>query len=138
MKTEQLILAIAVVLLAARSFGWLFQRIGQPRVVGEMVAGIILDPSLLGRFFPATFAFIFPTSSMSALTILSQLGLLLFMFVVGLEVDLTRIFKHRSAVIFISNISIGLPLFLGVALAKSLYPQFAGEHGTFPAFALFM
>ena len=138
MNTEQLILSIGVILLATRLFGWIFQRMGQPRVVGEMTAGIVLGPSLFGRFFPATFAHVFPPSSMPALTVLSQLGLLLFMFVVGLEVDLKSILKQRAAVVLISNISIVLPLALGVGLATVLYPQFAGEQVSFSSFALFM
>jgi hypothetical protein len=92
-KTEQLILSIGTILLAARMFGWAFQRIGQPRVVGEMTAGILLGPSLFGRILPGAFAFVFPSSSLPAIAVLSQLGLLLFMFVVGLEVDLKRILK---------------------------------------------
>ena len=138
MNTGQLILSVAVILLAARSLGWLFQRIGQPRVVGEMTAGIILGPSLLGRFFPAAFAYVFPSSSLPVLTGLSQLGLLLFMFVVGLEVDLERIMKQRAAVVLISNVSIVLPLALGVGLATALYPQFAGSQVPFSSFALFI
>jgi Kef-type K+ transport system membrane component KefB len=137
-KTEQLILSIGTILLAARVFGGAFKRIGQPRVVGEMTAGIVLGPSLFGRFLPDAFAFVFPSSSMPAITVLSQLGLLLFMFVVGLEVDLKRILKQRSAVLLISNVSILLPLALGVGLAKALYPQFAGEQVAFLPFALFM
>jgi Kef-type K+ transport system membrane component KefB len=135
---EQLILSVGVILLAARLFGWIFQRIGQPRVVGEMIAGIMLGPSLLGRFFPGVFAYVFPGSSMPGLTVLSQLGLLLFMFVVGLEVDLSRILKQRTVVVLISNFSIVLPLALGIGLAKGLYPQFAGEQVSFSSFALFM
>lgn len=138
MNTGQLILSIGAILLTARVFGWLFQRIGQPRVVGEMIAGIVLGPSLFGRFFPDTFAYVFPLSSMPGLTVLSQLGLLLFMFVVGLEVDLKRILKQRAAVVLISNVSIVLPLALGIALATALYPQFAGEGVAFSSFALFM
>jgi Kef-type K+ transport system membrane component KefB len=137
-NTGQLILSVAVILLAARALGWLFQRIGQPRVVGEMTAGIILGPSLLGRFFPAAFAYVFPSSSLPVLTGLSQLGLLLFMFVVGLEVDLKRIIKQRAAVVLISNVSIVLPLALGVGLATALYPQFAGSQVPFSSFALFI
>ncbi len=138
MKTEQLILAIGAILLAARAFGWIFQRIGQPRVVGEMTAGIVLGPSLFGRFLPGAFAYVFPLSSMPALTVLSQLGLLLFMFVVGLEVDLKGILKQRAAVVLISNVSIVLPLALGVGLATVLYPAFAGAQVSFSSFALFM
>ncbi|HZE26823.1 MAG TPA: cation:proton antiporter [Terriglobales bacterium] len=138
MDTLPLILSAGTILLAARVLGWIFQRIGQPRVVGEMTAGIVLGPSLLGRFFPGAFAHVFPSSSLPVLTALSQLGLLLFMFVVGLEVDLNRILKQRAAIVLISNFSIVLPLALGVGLATALHPQFAGDNVPFPAFALFM
>jgi Kef-type K+ transport system membrane component KefB len=137
-KTEQLILSIGTILLAARMFGWFFRHLGQPSVVGEMTAGIVLGPSLFGRFFPSAFAYVFPVSSLPSLTVLSQLGLLLFMFVVGLEVDLNRVLKQRAAVVLISNVSIVLPLALGIGLAQVLYPQFAGEHVAFSAFALFV
>jgi Kef-type K+ transport system membrane component KefB len=116
---EQLILSVGNILLAARALGWIFQRIGQPRVVGEMTAGIMLGPSLLGRFFPGAFGYIFPSSSLPVLTALSQLGLLLFMFVVGLEVDLKRVVKQRTAVVLISNVSIVLPLALGIGPGHS-------------------
>jgi Kef-type K+ transport system membrane component KefB len=137
-KTEQLIVSIGTILLVARLFGWAFQRIGQPRVVGEMTAGIFLGPSLFGRFLPDAFNFVFPSSSLPAITVLSQLGLLLFMFVVGLEVDFKRILKQPGAVVLISNVSILLPLALGIGLAKALYPQFAGDRVAFFPFALFM
>jgi Kef-type K+ transport system membrane component KefB len=137
-NVEGFVLSLATILLAARAVGWAFQHIGQPRVVGEMMAGIMLGPSLLGRFFPAAFAYVFPESSLPALSALSQLGVLLFMFVVGLEIDLKRVLKQRAAVVLTSNISIALPLLLGVLLARRLYPQFAGEHVAFSLFALFM
>jgi Kef-type K+ transport system membrane component KefB len=138
MHTEHLILSVGTVLLVARLMGWSFQLIGQPRVVGEMTAGIVHGPSLFGRFFPDAFAYVFPPSSLPALTTLSQLGLLLFMFVVGLEVDIKRILKQRASVVFISNVSIVLPLALGLGLARALYPKFAGEQVPFSSFALFM
>jgi len=137
-NTEQLILSVGTILLAERALGWAFQRIGQPRVMGEMIAGIVLGPSLLGRFFSGAFAYVFPSSSLPVLTALSQLGLLLFMFVIGLEVDLTSILKQRAAVVLISNASILLPLGLGVGLATALYPQFAGPQVPFSSFALFL
>lgn len=138
MNTEQLLVSLATILLVARVLGWAFQRIGQPRVIGEMTAGILLGPSLLERFFPAAFAYVFPSSSLPALTALSQLGVLLFMFVVGLEIDLKRVLTLRAAVVLISNVSIVLPLLLGMGLARVLYSQFAGEHVAFSSFALFM
>ncbi len=138
MNIDQLILAFGTVLLAARVLGWVFQRIGQPRVIGEMTAGILLGPSLFGRFFPTAFHYVLPPSSFPAITVLSQVGLLLFMFVVGLEVDLTHIVKQRTTIVLVSNVSIVLPLALGVGLARALYPQFAGNHVSFAPFALFM
>jgi Kef-type K+ transport system membrane component KefB len=85
-----------------------------------MTAGIILGPSFFGRFLPGAFAYIFPSSSLPVLTALSQLGLLLFMFVVGLEVDLERVVKQRTAVVLIGNVSIVLPLALGIGLQPSI------------------
>ncbi len=138
MDIAELILAFGVILLLARLLGWAFQRIGQPRVIGEMVAGILLGPSVFGRFFPAAFHYVFSPSSFPAIAVLSQLGLLLFMFVVGMEVELAHVFKQRAAIVLVSNVSIVLPLALGVFLAKALYPKFAGEHVSFAPFALFM
>lgn len=138
MSTEQLIISIGAILLAARLFGFVARLIGQPRVVGEMVAGIVLGPSVLGALFPSAFARVFPSSALTTLSALSQLGLLLFMFVVGLEVDLERILKQRTAVILTSNLSILAPLALGVVLARMVYPELAAERVTFVSFALFM
>ena len=106
--------------------------------MGEMTAGILLGPSVFGRFFPNAFHHVLPPSSFPAIAVLSQLGLLLFMFVAGLEVDLAQILEQGVAVVSISNVSIALPLALGVGLAKALYPKFAGEHTSFAPFALFV
>lgn len=138
MNIDQLILAFGSILLLARVLGWVFQRIGQPRVIGEMAAGILLGPSVFGHLFPVAFHYVLPSSSFPAINVLSQLGLLLFMFVVGLEVDLTHIAKRRATIVLVSNVSIVLPVALGVALARALYPQFAGKHVAFPPFALFV
>jgi Kef-type K+ transport system membrane component KefB len=138
MDTGQLIMSIGIILLVARLFGSIFQYIGQPRVVGEMAAGIVLGPSVLGLFFPSASAHLFPASSLPTLTALSQLGLLLFMFVVGLEVDLKLILKQRFTVVLTSNVSIVAPLVLGVAFARFIYPELAGGHVAFASFALFI
>jgi K+:H+ antiporter len=138
MTMEQLIIAVGTIFLAARVSGFLVRRIGQPQVVGEMLAGILLGPSFLGRFFPAIFNGIFPVTAMPTLTNLSQMGLLLFMFVVGMEVDLDQILLRRKTVLATSGSSIFLPLVLGILLASVFYPRFAGPGVAFPLFALFI
>ena len=138
MNVEHLIVAVGVVLLSASVFGWVFRRIGQPPVVGEITAGLVLGPSFLGHFFPSAFAWVFPPSSLATLTSLSQLGLLLFLFIVGLQVNLQQLLKQRAAIVLISNVSILLPLGLGLGLAKFLYPEFAGRNVAFSSFSLFM
>jgi Kef-type K+ transport system membrane component KefB len=138
MNIEQLIVSIGAIMLAARVSGFLFGRIGQPQIVGEMVAGILLGPSFLGRVFPFGLNHIFPVTAIPNLNSLSQLGLLLFMFVVGLEVDPHKVAKHRAVVVLASNFSILLPLALGMALAAGFYQKFAGAGVAFLPFALFM
>lgn len=138
MNIAELLVSAGTIVLATRIFAWLFERMGQPRVVGEMTAGIVLGPSLLGYFFPAALAHIFPASALTTLTALSQLGILLFMFVVGLEVDLNRILKQRAMVVLTSNFSILVPFLLGVGLSRFLYSKFASAHVPFFYFAVFV
>jgi Kef-type K+ transport system membrane component KefB len=137
-NTEQLIVAVGVVLFVSRVFGWMFRHIGQPPVIGEITAGIVLGPSVLGRFFPSAFSWVFPSSSLPTLTALSQLGLLLFLFTIGLQVNFSHILKQRAAVVLVSNVSILLPLSLGLGLANFLYPEYAGPNAAFSHFSLFM
>src|SRR5919108_1207430 len=133
-----LILQIAVILVVARGVGWLFRRLHQPQVVGEMAAGILLGPSLLGWVAPDTYAAIFPKESLPNLNTLSQVGLLLFMFLVGLEFD-PRLLRGRGhAAVVTSHVSIIVPFFLGALLALYLYPRLADSSTHFTGFALFM
>ncbi len=133
-----LIIQIAVIIIASRTIGLAFRKIHQPQVVGEMVAGIILGPSVLGLIAPHLFTFIFPPSSLKYLSTLSQLGLLLFMFIVGLELD-PKLLKGRGhAAVLISHVSIILPFILGTVLSLYLYPLLSNNSITFTAFALFM
>jgi K+:H+ antiporter len=138
MSIDSLIVSIGAILLAARLAGWIFKRLGQPKVVGEMAVGIVLGPSVFGHFFPGAFERVFPASSVATLAILSQIGMLLFMFLVGLEVDLQKILSHKSVVVLTSYCSILVPLALGIGMARVLYPGFAGEHVPFMLFALFI
>jgi Kef-type K+ transport system membrane component KefB len=133
-----LLLQIIVIIIAARLFGAVFRRIGQPPVMGEMIAGIALGPSVLGLLFPQAIAFLFPPSSMNTLGVLSQIGVVLFMFIVGLELDIQHLLEKASAAVLVSHASIIVPFLLGAALALLLYPTLASTDTSFAAFALFM
>jgi Kef-type K+ transport system membrane component KefB len=128
---------IGVVLATAHLLGLAFQRIGQPRVMGEMIAGILLGPSLLGRVAPAAFAHLFPADGLGALNALSQIGLILFLFLVGLEVRPHQSSGVAGPAIAASSASILVPLALGGMLAVSLHRELASLV-PLPAFALFM
>ena len=104
-----LLLQLLVVIAAARCAGVLFRRFGQTPVIGEMAAGIILGPSFLGRWLPSIEAAVFPPASLAPLQLLSQLGVVLFMFVVGTEVDLERLRHRARAAIVISYAGIAAP-----------------------------
>jgi len=103
-----------------------------------MLAGIALGPSLLGALLPVAFEFVFPPTSMGALRILSQVGVILFMFVVGMELDVTQLREKANAAILVSHISIVFPFFLGVLASYFLYRAYSGGTTSFVAFALFM
>jgi Kef-type K+ transport system membrane component KefB/anti-sigma regulatory factor (Ser/Thr protein kinase) len=133
-----LLFQLIVIIFITRLFGFLVSFIAQPTVVGEILAGIVLGPSLLGLYFPDTFLVLFPKESLSNLNFFSQLGLIFFMFVVGMELDFDKIKRQSSASIFISHSSIIVPFFLGVGLAYILYPYYALSNITFTSFALFM
>jgi Kef-type K+ transport system membrane component KefB len=106
--------------------------------MGEMVAGIVLGPSVVGLISPQTMAFLFPSSSMATLGLLSQIGVVLFMLTVGMELDIQHLREKASAAILVSHASIVVPFFLGTSLALSLYPTLAPANTSFTAFALFM
>jgi len=133
-----LLVQIIVIMAAARTFGIFVSKFSQPPVIGEIVAGVLLGPSLLGLIFPEFFALLFPKSSFQNLHFLSQIGLLLFMFVVGMELDFDKLKQQSKASIVISHISIIFPFFLGTILAYVIYPSFASTTVTFTAFALFI
>lgn len=133
-----LLLQIIVIVLVARLFGRLARFVKQPAVVGEIIAGICLGPSLLGWIWPGSSQFLFPADSLKSLQFLSQIGLAFFMFIVGMELDAGKV-KHKAHdAIMISHASIILPFFLGVLLAYYMFPSFAPAHVSFISFALFM
>jgi Kef-type K+ transport system membrane component KefB len=133
-----LFLQLAVVLSAARVVGFLFRKMRQPQVVGEMFAGILLGPSLLGWVAPGAFAAIFPPDSLGFLNALSQFGLVIFMFLVGLELEPGLVRKRKSETLATAYFSIAVPFVMSVALAIYLYPRLSDGSVAFPHFALFM
>jgi len=135
---SHLFLQLLVVIAAARLMGALFTRIGQPAVVGEMAMGIPLGPSLFGWVAPNAFQVIFPADSMGALKLLSQVGVCLFMFVVGMELNIRQVRGKAQTAVVVSHASIVIPYLLGVGLAYFLYARLAAPGTTFTAFALFM
>lgn len=133
-----LLAQIVTIILVARLFGWFCIKIKQPTVIGEMVAGIVLGPSLLGMYFPDFSAFLFPKESLGNLQFLSQIGLILFMYIVGMELDLSVLRKKAHHAIVISHASIIIPFTLGIGLSYFIYSAFAPEGIQFTSFALFI
>lgn len=133
-----LIIQISVILIVARLVGLLFRKIHQPQVMGEMIAGILLGPSLLGWVSPGISAALFPPESLGFLNSLSQIGLLLFMFLIGLELDPQILRGRGHAAVVTSHVSILAPFFLGTLSALFLYPRLSDDSVSFVNFALFM
>ena len=133
-----LLLQIIVILLFCRIFGIIFRLFRQPTVVGEILAGIFLGPSILGYFFPQIAAFLFPPDSLGNITLLSQFGLILFMFVIGMELDIDEVRKKLKETILISHTATIFPFFLGVLTAFFIYDKYAESHTPFLSFALFI
>ncbi len=133
-----LLAQIVTIILVARLFGWICMKIRQPSVIGEMIAGIVLGPSLLGMYFPEFSAFLFPKESLGNLQFLSQIGLILFMYIVGMELDLSVLRKKAHDAVVISHASIIIPFALGIGLSYFIYKEFAPEGIPFTSFALFI
>ena len=133
-----LLAQIITIIIVARFFGWIFRKIGQPSVIGEIIAGIFLGPSLLGMYFPEFSLVLFPAQSLGNLSFLSQIGLILFMFVIGMELDLKVLKNKANEAVVISHASIVIPFALGIGLAFYVYQTFAPEGISFLSFSLFM
>ena len=117
----QFCLQLAIILAACRTAGNLMLRIGQPRVIGEMIAGIVLGPSVLGLFAPAVQTLLFPPASLGVLSTLSQIGLVLYMFVVGMHLHTNFIRRAFRGAMLISLAGVVAPFLLGAGLAAFLY-----------------
>ena len=133
-----LLFQIITIILVARIFGWIFRKIGQPSVIGEIIAGIVLGPSLFGLYFPDLKESLFPADSLGNLQLLSQVGLILFMFVIGMELDLKVLKNKANEAVVISHASIVIPFALGIGLSYYIYHQFAPPGVEFLSFSLFM
>ncbi|MEV4296114.1 cation:proton antiporter domain-containing protein [Microbispora rosea] len=118
------LLALGVIMLVVWAVGALVSRIGQPRVIGEIIAGILLGPSLLGLLAPAAGTYLFPASVVSALGVLAQVGLVLFMFMIGLELDFGRLRGQGARLASVAGASIVVPFVLAIGLALVLYPGY--------------
>ena len=133
-----LLIQMAVVLLTALACGWVARRLGQARVVGEIVGGILVGPSILGRFAPHISATLFPPSSLASFEILSTIGLVLFLFLIGSELDYEHLRRQRSTAVLASAMSILFPFLMAVMVAHSLRIRFAPDGiGNLP-FVLFL
>src|SRR5215207_6699182 len=133
-----LLTQIIVILIFAGLFRRLFRYIGQPPVMGEMIAGIVLGPSVLGLIFPQAMSFLFPANSLETLRLLSQIGVVLFMFIVGMELNVRHLREKGSTAVMISHASIVVPFLLGSTLSLFLYRDLAPPGTSFNAFALFI
>jgi Kef-type K+ transport system membrane component KefB len=132
------LLALVVIIAAARGLGAVFRYWKQPAVVGEMIAGIMLGPSLLGHFAPDVYAYVLPASAAGSLGMLAQIGVILFMFLVGLHLDTSVLRERTQSTVAVSHTSIVLPFVLGAATSLWLYPRLSTADVPFPLFALFM
>ncbi len=119
---------MAIVVLVTAVCGWLARKVGQSRVIGEIIGGILVGPSVFGRFAPHLSAQLFPPSSLGSFEILSTVGLVLFLFLIGMELDYEQLYKQRFTAVMASGMSIVLPFAMGALLAHSLRVRFA-PHG---------
>src|SRR5438270_164930 len=134
----RLLVAALVVIVVSRAVGGLFRRINQPQVVGEIAAGILLGPSVLGAAWPQATSYLFSPKVLPFLNVLAEVGLIFFMFLIGLELD-TRLIRGRgSAAALVSHVSIIFPFLLGVGAALVLFSQLGSATGKFTPFALFL
>ena len=132
------LLALVVVIIASRALGMVFRYLQQPPVIGEVIAGIILGPSLLGRVAPGASAYLLPATVAPFLGIIAQVGVILFMFLVGLELDTSLLRKKTHSTVAISHASIIAPFLLGSLTALWIYPKLSSRDVPFGIFALFM
>ena len=121
------LIGMSVIMLTTLTGGWLARKVGQSRVVGEIVGGILLGPSVFGRFVPKVANSLFPKSSFVVFETLSTVGLILFLFLIGMELDHELLYRQRKTALLASGMSVLLPFAMGTLLAHSLRIRFAPE-----------
>ncbi len=134
----RLFLAVAVIAVLARTCGVLARRLGQPAVVGEIVAGLILGPTVLSTLAPGVIHAFFPAAVLPNLSLLAQAGLVIFMFSVGLEVDRDMLRLHGKVIGAASQAMMVVPFALGVMVSIPLYATFAGHAAGVVPYAIFV
>jgi Kef-type K+ transport system membrane component KefB len=133
-----LLFQIPIVILVTLACGLLARRLGQARVIGEIIGGILLGPSVLGRVAPAASNALFPQSSLASFEILSTVGLILFLFLIGTEVNVEHLYHQRATAALSSTMSILVPFAMGALLAHSLRIRFASQGVGSAPFVLFL
>lgn len=136
MLTGQILLQLIIILSVVQLFGYLCGRIGQQWVIGEILAGLALGPSLLGLLLPGVKAFLFPASALPTLQTLGDIGLILYMFALGARLDVNQLLRQSRSAILVSINGILLPLVMGGVLAFFLFPDYAGAKADLISFVL--
>jgi Kef-type K+ transport system membrane component KefB len=136
MLTSQIFIQLIVILIVVQVFGYLCQFIGQPRVIGEILAGLALGPTLLGTILPQVEYAVFPGSTLPTLQTLGDIGLVLYMFSLGTHIDTHAMLKHGRKATVVSLSGVLLPLTMGGIFAYFLYPEFAGPKANLASFML--
>lgn len=129
---------LALVIALGRALGWALAKIAQPPVLGEVVAGILLGPTFLGWIWPGSVERLLPLEAVPVLGVIAELGIILYMFLVGLELNAAAVGRRARAALAISHASIVAPFLLGSALALFLYPRASSDDVPFTSFALFL
>lgn len=134
----RLLVQLVAIVLATWSVAAFFRRAGLPSVIGEILAGILLGPTLLGWLWPDAFNFLFQRGSLDGLKLFAQIGVTVFMFLAGTEFDVGYLRGNVRRTLVLSQVGILVPFLLGAIAALFLYRDYGGQKSNFSAFALFM
>ena len=138
MPDQLLFTQLIVIIAASQLMGFIFKKMQQPEVVGQVLGGILLGPSFFGKYFPDLFGVVFPAASMGNIHALSQIGLVFFMFILGMQIDFAVIRKETKAAVVISQSGFVLTFAMGIVLSYFLYKRFATPGVRFYVFAMFI